>query len=513
MKRWSIAAACLLAGLALGLFLAGPVLHGQIPGTTPAVLPRELTSYRDVVKTVLPAVVSVESRAKPAPKRPAAPQPRRKPKIDDERIPEELRKFFEDFGGPPFGANPFGGDEDGPPAPNLGFGSGFLVDPKGVVLTNYHVVDGADQVEVTLKDGRKFTSKDIKADPKSDLAIIKLDAKAPLPYLQFGDSDAMEIGDRVLAVGAPFGLTGSVTHGIISAKGRSLRMNMYEDFLQTDAAINPGNSGGPLVNLEGKVIGINAAIKSRTGGFQGIGLAIASNLAKNIMEKLEKDGVVHRGYLGVQIKDIADREIAAKLGVGESGGVLVSSVFEATPGAKAGLKEGDVITSLGGKPVKEGRELQTAVASLPLGQPVQLQVVREGKPVNLEVTIEEQPQDFGTARVPVPQAPHKEKEGVKLEQVGLEVAELTPELAEQFGYKETARGVVITAADRDGPAYEAGLRRGMVIVKVNKQAVKSPEALGEMLGKSALAEGVLFQVQSPQGGTSFFVLKAATAEK
>jgi serine protease Do len=513
MKRWSIAAACLLAGLVLGLFLAGPVLRGQIPGSNPAVLPRELTSYRDVVKTVLPAVVSVEARAKPAPKRPAANQPRRKPRIDDERIPEELRKFFEDFGGTPFGGNPFGGDEDGPPTPNLGFGSGFLVDPKGVVLTNYHVVDGADQVEVTLKDGRKFTSKDIKTDPKSDLAIIKLDAKSDLPYLQLGDSDAMEIGDRVLAVGAPFGLTGSVTHGIISAKGRSLRMNMYEDFLQTDAPINPGNSGGPLVNLEGKVIGINAAIKSRTGGFQGIGLAIASNLAKNIMEKLEKDGVVRRGYLGVQIKDITDREIAAKLGVGEAGGVLVSSVFEGTPGGKAGLKEGDVITTLAGKPVKEGRELQMVVASLPLGKPVQLQVVREGKPVNLEVTIEEQPQEFGTTRVPVPQAPPREKEGVKLEQAGLEVAELTPDLAEQFGYKETARGVVITAVDRDGPAYEAGLRRGMVIAKVNKQAVKSPESLNEMLGKSALAEGVLFQVQSPQGGTSFFVLKAATADK
>src|SRR3989440_16267 len=172
-------------------------------------------------------------------------------------------------------------------------------------LTSYHhVVDGADQVEVQLKDGRKFQSKEIHGDRKTDLAIVRIDPKTPLPFLELGDSDAMEIGDRVLAVGAPFGLTGTVTSGIISAKGRSLQLNMYEDFLQTDAAINPGNSGGPLINLEGKVIGINAAIKSRSGGWQGVGLAVASNLAKNVLESLLKDGVVHRGYLGVQIKDV-----------------------------------------------------------------------------------------------------------------------------------------------------------------------------------------------------------------
>src|SRR5205807_2989303 len=190
----------------------------------------------------------------------------------------------------------------------------------GVVLTNYHVVAGADRVEVQLADGRKFLSRDIKGDRKNDLALVRLETKSPLPSLELGDSDAMEIGDRVLAVGAPFGLTGTVTAGIVSAKGRhNLQMNMYEDFLQTDAAINPGNSGGPLVNLQGQVIGINAAIKSRTGGFQGIGLAVASNLAKNIMDKLLKDGVVHRGYLGVQIQDLTPA-VAERLGLkGKSG--------------------------------------------------------------------------------------------------------------------------------------------------------------------------------------------------
>src|SRR5262249_25700646 len=210
------------------------------------------------------------------------------------------------------------------------------------------VAAGADEGRIELRDGRKFFSKDIKSDPKTDLAIVRIETKEPLPYLTFGDSAAMEIGDRVLAVGAPFGLMGSVTHGIVSAKGRSgLNVNMYEDFLQTDAAINPGNSGGPLINLEGKVVGINAAIKSRTGGFQGVGLAIASNLAKTVVPALLKDGVVRRPYLGMQTQDLAP-EVFARLGLKE-GGVVVSEVFPGTPSSKAGLQPGDLLTHFGGK--------------------------------------------------------------------------------------------------------------------------------------------------------------------
>jgi serine protease Do len=388
MSRWSIPVATLLVGAILGTFVAGPFLKGQQVPATPPAIPKELTSYRDVVKKVLPAVVSIESRAKtPARKSGKRPLP------DDGRIPDDLKKFFDD---PQREQAPGDGEQD------LGFGSGFLVDAKGVILTNFHVVDGADEVEVQLTDGRKFTSKDIKTDPKTDLAIVRIDAKAPLPYLELGDSGQMEIGDRVLAVGAPFGLTGTVTHGIVSATGRSLRLNTYEDFLQTDAAINPGNSGGPLINLEGRVIGINSAIKSRSGGFQGVGLAVASNLAKNVLEALERDGVVHRGYLGVQIKDVIDADLAKKLGVEKEGGVLVTQVFDKSPGEKAGLQEGDVITSLGGKAIKEGRGLQTVVAGLPLGKPVDVTVVRDGKVKVLQVTVEEQPQDFGLLKAPKP---------------------------------------------------------------------------------------------------------------
>jgi serine protease Do len=375
-------------------------------------------------------------------------------------------------------------------------------------------VDGAEQVIVELRDGRKFVSKEIKTDPKTDLAIVRIEAKGPLPYLELGDSAAMEIGDRVLAVGAPFGLTGTVTQGIISAKGRSLHMNMYEDFLQTDAAINPGNSGGPLVNLEGKVIGINAAIKSRSGGFQGIGLAVASNMARNVMDQLLQNGVVRRGYLGVQIKDVIDPEVAGRLGLkeGESG-VLVTRVFEKTPGAKAGLKDGDVIQSLDGKTIKDGHELQTVVASLPLGKPVEVAVLRDGKPQKLSVTIEEQPRDYGTTRVPLRRAPENEADSVEVDKIGVEVSDLTPETAEQLGYPDNTRGVLITKVDSDGLAAAGGLRRGMVIAKVNKKPVTSAKALKEALAAASLDKGVLLQVQSPQGGTNYVLLKSGAAVK
>jgi serine protease Do len=492
---------------AAGTFLASSFLQGQGPqNSASAVVPKEMTSYRDVVKKVLPAVVSIESRAKVV--KAARPQRRRAP-LDNQlpdQVPEEFRKFFQmplpDM------------DGDNTPAPHGGFGSGFLVDPKGVILTNHHVVDAADQVVVELRDGRRFVSKDIKSDPKTDLAIVRIDAKEPLPYLELGDSSAMEIGDRVLAVGAPFGLTGTVTSGIVSAKGRSLHVNMYENFLQTDAAINPGNSGGPLVNLEGKVIGINSAIKSRSGGFQGVGMAIASNMAKNVMEQLLRDGVVRRGYLGVQIKDLIDPEIASRLGLknGEHG-VLVTHVFEKTPGAKAGLKDGDVIQSLDGKPVEDGHELQTIVAGLPLGKPVHVTALRDGKPVTLSVTIEEQPRDYGTVRVPAAQVPQNQPEATSLGKIGVEVADLTPELADQLGYAEGVKGVVITKVDSDGLAGEAGLRRGMLISKVDKKPVTSAKALSEVLAGPSLEKGVLLQVQTPQGGTNYVLLKNGVAIK
>jgi serine protease Do len=225
------------------------------------------------------------------------------------------------------------------------------------------------------------------------VALIRIQPRSALPFLEFGDSDAMEIGDRVLALGAPFGLRGSVTNGIISAKGRNLHMNMNEDFLQTDAAINPGSSGGPLVNLDGKVIGITAAIKSRSGGFQGIGLAVTSNLAKQAMQQLLKDGVVRRGYMGVQIKDL-DPDSAAQLGLRETA-VVVRKVFTNSPAANAGLKLGDVIVSVAGRPVKNGGELARIVGGLPVNTSADVLILRDGKYHTLKMMVADQPDDGG----------------------------------------------------------------------------------------------------------------------
>ena len=318
----------------------------------------------------------------------------------------------------------------------------------------------------------------------------------------------MEIGDRVLAVGAPFGLAGSVTHGIISAKGRNMNMNMYEDFVQTDAPINPGNSGGPLVNLAGQVIGINTAIKTRTGGFQGVGMAIASNLAKNVMQQLLKDGVVRRGYLGVQIREL-DPGVAERLGVPEGKGVLISSTFEDTPAQKAGLKGGDVIVAIADKKVQDSRELQRLVAAMPLGQPTQVTVIRDGQSLAIPVTIEEQPEDYGLARTTVPVTPRgSPSDAVSVGKLGIEVADLTPELAEQLGYKGGTTGAVVTRVEPGSLAAQSGLRRGMLIARVDKKPASSAAAAREALDKASLEKGVLLQVTTPEGGTNFIVIRS-----
>jgi serine protease Do len=516
MNQKSLVAVCLIAGILTGALLGGSFVKGQLK-SSPAV-PAEMTSYRDVVKKVLPAVVSIERRFKPVAHAKSSgsqqrPEELRKffkevpsPGFSDKGMPEELRKFFEEFENQPYQT---------PESPRQhGFGSGFIIDPQGVIVTNHHVVAGADEVLVELADGRKFTSKDIKSDPKTDLAIIRVQTKESLPHLTFGDSGAMEIGDRVLAVGAPFGLAGTVTQGIISAKGRNLRLNMYEDFLQTDAAINPGNSGGPLVNLNGEVIGVNSAIKSRSGGFQGVGLAIASNMARDITRQLLKDGAVHRAYLGVGIKDL-NPEVAARLGVGEHKVVLVTKVFDGSPAAKAGLKDGDVITTLAGKPIASGHDLQHVVGGLPLDRPVSLTVLRDGERKELTVKVAEQPADYGVSGEPSRQQPETPKQAEELDKLGVEVADLTPETARQFGYQEGTKGVVVTRVQPDSPAADAGLRRGMVLVKADKRRVKDAGALREVVAKTTSDKGVLLQVRTPEGGTDYLLVKvpAAASEK
>jgi len=461
-----------------------------------------MTSYREVVRRVLPAVVSIESRVKPKKVEPQAQRPRRpQPRDLPPGVPEEFRRFFEGMQD----------RDDGqmPPETNLGFGSGFIVDASGLIVTNNHVIDGADQVEVTLTDGRKFTSEDIKGDSRTDVAVVRIKASGPLPYLAFGDSTAMEIGDRVLAVGAPFGLSGSVTHGIISAKGRDIGLNrrQADDLIQTDAPINPGNSGGPLVNLAGQVIGINSAIKSRSGAWAGIGLAIAGNQAQFVSRQLATNGAVKRGYLGIEgVRDLSP-EAAARYGLKDNHAVLIARVIPNTPASKSGLKPEDAIVRVDGTEVRDLRELQRVVAGLPINKPVELEVIREGQPKSLRLTIEEEPTDYGKAQNRPARVP-RDASTVPVPRAGLELTDLTPDRAEALGVTQSG-GAVIVRTEAGSPATDAGLARGQVIVKVDRQPVTSADAAKTALERSDPEKGALVQVLSPQGGMEVVVVKVA----
>jgi serine protease Do len=507
LRRSFALGSVLLAGLSVGL-VGGPFLRAQLADHKPQQtgIAKELGSFHPVVNVVLPAVVSIETRDKPATKVAKKPaQPRERRPFNNQQLPEEFRRFFGNGGG--LDDLPF---EMPDQSPRHAFGSGFLVDPHGIILTNNHVVDGAEQVEVQLADGRKFLTKDIHTDPRTDLAIVRIQTKEALPYLQLGDSKAMQIGDRVLAVGAPFGLTGTVTTGIISAKGRSMHMNMFEDFLQTDAAINPGNSGGPLVNLEGQVIGINTAIKSESGGSQGVGFAISSDMAKKVMDQLEKNGRVTRGYLGVEIKNLSE-EVAARLGLGHEPGLLVAKVHEDSPAAKAGLKDGDVITSLDGKKVPNVQDLQHMVGEFPIGKAVPVTVQRDGKSLTLQVKIEDMPGEFGSVKTSAKGATHPEEQETRMDKLGMTVTDMTPEMAKQFGYKGKTAGAMVTEVESGSSAADAGLRRGMLVVKVDQKDVPDAAAVREAVDKGDLKKGVLLQVRTPQGATDYVMLKNTEA--
>jgi serine protease Do len=477
-----------LAGV--GGFTASRTFVFATPAPLPAV--KELPSYREIVKQVLPGVVTIEAKPKISVSKTKLPSKAQMPFGNIPGLPDELRKEFERYSQMPF--------EMPEQSPGRAMGSGFIIDPSGLIITNDHVVRNADEVQVLLHDGRKFTSRDIKRDPRSDLAIIRITAPSALPFLKLGDSDAMEVGDRVLAIGSPLGMTGTVTSGIISAKGRDLHSNMYEDFLQTDAAINPGNSGGPLVNLAGEVVGVNSAIKSSTGGFQGIGLAIASNLVKNVEDQLQKSGSVVRGYMGVQVGPL-NADVSGRLGLKDKSGVVVAKVMPNSPAQKSGLEEGDILTDVNGQAVKDPRSLQRTVAGLTIGKKVELVVLRDGQRKTLTMTVENQPDSFNVSSDTAPPA-HRSK-------LGIQVENLTPKTASQFGYAEKTQGVLITDVDADSVAGRAGLDSGMVILKVDGKAVRTVTDFESAAEKGSLAKGLLFQVKSPQGGTTYVLLKAA----
>ncbi len=368
----------------------------------------------------------------------------------------------------------------------MGAGSGFIISKDGYILTNNHVVADADKVKVKLADGREFEAKIVGTDPASDVAVLKINAKN-LPVLPLGDSDKIEVGEWVLAIGNPFGLTQTVTVGVISAKGRSgVGITDYEDFIQTDAAINPGNSGGPLVNLKGEAIGMNTAIFTRSGGYMGIGFAIPINMVKIITKQLIETGKVTRGWLGVVIQDL-NEDLAKSFGLEKPEGALVTEVAEDSPAARAGLKSGDVIVEYNGKPVKHVAELRTMVALTPPGTKVKLTVVRHGKRKVLEVTIGSQPQSLALLT----------GQDEFLQKLGLEVRPLTPELAEQFGYGVN-EGIIITGVAPESPAALAGLKPGMLIEEVNHQKVRTMKDFAEALAQSKKTGRVLLLVRDKE---------------
>ena len=427
-------------------------------------------SYSDVVKVVAPAVVTIRTEGRM--------------KVSSNEFDGD--DFFQRFFGGQFDPNQFDGRRrQGPRAQPREFkqralGSGVIVTGDGYILTNYHVVDGADDIKVDLTDGRTMTGKVVGTDAASDLALLKVDATALHP-LAFGNSDAVQVGDVVLAVGNPLGVGQTVTMGIISAKGRATDddKNSYEDFLQTDAPINHGNSGGALVNTKGELVGINSQIASVSDGNIGIGFAIPANMAKHVMDDLRASGHVRRGQLGIQIQPVTS-DLAESLGLKQVSGVIVSSVAPGSAADRAGLKRDDIIESFNGQPVQDMNSLRNHVADLGPGATATLVINRDGKDRDVSVKLDEASASQSADRNRGSANPGADKSSL-----GISVEPLTPELAERAGVPRTTRGLVIDDVNSDSRAADAGLQPGDVIEEVNRRPVTSIDELREAVRQAA----------------------------
>src|SRR4051812_13865963 len=465
----------------------------------PQPLPREervFPGFADVVKKVAPSVVTIYSSKK-------VKEDPRNPMMNDPL----LRKFFGLDDEP----------EDGDAAPSRrrprarerqeeGLGSGVIISPDGYILSNSHVVEGADEVKVSfISGGAELIAKVVGIDKATDISVLKVEMTNLTPIVMT-DSTNLHVGDIVLAVGNPFGVGQTVTMGIASAVGRGgFGITDYEDFVQTDASINPGNSGGALVDAGGRLVGINTAIISRTGGSLGIGFAVPVNLARGVMERIIKEGKVVRGYLGVYIQPITP-DLAAAFKLPDSGGALVGGVSPKSPAASAGLQEGDVIVEMNGQKVEDSRNLRLKISQTSPGSKISLKVLRDGKMQNINTTLGELPnQELAAARSK--ETPAKPKtEGL----VGIEVTDLNSRARRQFELPDDLTGVLVVNVDPDSPAFENGIRPGDVIMDVNRQKVKSARDCIDQIKKSK--DRVLFRVWS-KGGTHFLVLDLKKAQK
>ena len=432
-----------MAAVFLALFLFLPFTAIGATGSTDLT-----TAIRHIAKQNIPAVAHIEVT--------------QRQEIENPFLPFDNSPFFRFF-------------FDVPGMPRKyqrelkGLGTGMLMDAKGYILTNNHVVGGATKITVLLANGNKYNAKLIGADPKTDLAVIKISAPSPLPHVTFGDSDKMEVGDWVIAIGHPRGLDQTVTQGIVSAKHRRgiTDPSSYQDFLQTDAAINPGNSGGPLLNLDGEVIGVNAAIVSQSGGFEGIGFAIPSNMALYVAKSLIANGKVARGWLGVSTQDVTP-ELAKSFGLKSPRGALVADVVKKSPAEKAGLRRGDVIVNYRGKRIPDGGTLRNEVATSPIKGMVTVTVIRNGKTKEIPVRIEN-----------LEQALRREAASFRA-RLGIDAAPLKPKVAQKFGLN-TRKGVVLTWVDPSGPLGEEGFEVGDMILEIDGKAVRGLEGLMDLV--------------------------------
>ena len=424
----------------------------------------------------------------------------------EKQIPASGRYFFNnpfDLFGEEFSERFFGrrgyGNRQRTPLPRqfkqIGQGSGFLISKDGYILTNTHVVGDVDRITVKLSDGREFKAKRIGADSRTEIALIKIESDKDLPYLKTGDSDKLKTGEWVIAIGNPFGLKETLTVGVVSAKGRSgMNITDYEDFIQTDAAINPGNSGGPLLNVDGEVVGINTAIYSRTGGYMGIGFAVPISMAINIKDQLMKHGKVTRGYVGVMLNpDELSGPLAKSLGYDGSEGALIADVVENGPADKAGMKSGDIVVELNGKKITDNMHFRNEVARIMPSSKANVTVIRDGKEKKLTITVASFPDELDKDSESDDDSPAD-----ILDKVGMEVQELTSELARELELEKVKHGVVIAAVQPGGIAEEAGFKAGMVIIEADRNEVKSIEDLKKCAGK-AKDGSLLLRVKTPQG--------------
>ncbi len=455
-----------------------PTMPAPQTMTSPVALIQQ-QSLAPLVKKVSPAVVNISvSQKADADEMVQEPELAPSPGFRNSPFDELLRRFFEEQN--PSGQRHLFPQIPGNQARRIALGSGFIVDPSGYVVTNSHVIGDAGKVEVTLQDNSKYTAKIVGRDPKTDIAVLKIKADKPLPFVTFGDSGAAQVGDWVMAVGNPFGLGGTVTTGIISARGRDIHSGPFDDFLQIDAPINRGNSGGPTFNLEGQVIGINTAIYSPNGGSVGIGFAVPSNLAKTVVAQLEEHGKVSRGWLGVQIQEVTPA-IAASLGLHGEQGALVAVVTSDSPGAKAGLKQGDVILSFNGNEVNHLRDLPRLVAATAPDTHATMSVWRNGQTVQLQATVGELANNEQVASA----TGEGEEQPAQTEALGMHFSPLTNELRRELHVAKDVHGVVVTRVDSGSAADDVGLSEGDVLVAIDQQPVNTPQEAAKKLKEVA----------------------------